>query len=131
HCVSLSTTEAELIALSQTVSEGLWFKKLLADFDIRIDCVMFYEDNQGCISVIQNPANNRRIKHIDLKYQFITDNLKKGNINVQYICTDDQQADLLTKGLNFVRLNILRGLIGLRDFSAREDVVVTLKNSLN
>lgn len=117
NCVALSTTEAELIALSASVSEGLWLLKLLRDFDFHLNKVTFYEDNQGCIALIKNPANNRRVKHIDLKYNFICENLQKGLIEIKFIRSDEQQADILTKGLPNYNFNKGKQYLGLKDFS--------------
>jgi len=76
NCIALSTTKAELIALCNSVVDGLWFKKLLLDFNIKIDYVTIFEDNQACIHLIKNPENNRRIKHIDLKYNLFVKIIK-------------------------------------------------------
>lgn len=91
-----------LIALCNSVVDGLWFKKLLLDFNIKIDYVTIYEDNQACIHLIKNPENNRRIKHIDLKYKFVCENYKNRDIKLEYISGKEQQADILTKGLTNV-----------------------------
>lgn len=99
NCVSLSSTEAELVALCSAVQDCLYFKRLLQDLGIHFDRFKVYEDNQGCIAIINNPENNRRIKHIDLKYNFISENVKSGLILVEYINTRLQIADILTKGL--------------------------------
>lgn len=96
NCVALSSTEAELIALCAAVQDCLWYKKLLRDMRINLKIVKIFEDNQGCIALIRNPENNKRVKHIDLKYNFISDN---NTFQIEYLSTKDQQADLLTKGL--------------------------------
>lgn len=98
-CVALSTAEAELIALCSSITEGLWFKKLLINFNIKVDHVFVFEANQSCISLIKNPENNRRVKHINIKYGFISDMIDKGMLKIEYVNSEDQQADMLTKGL--------------------------------
>lgn len=117
NCVALSTTEAELIALSISVCEGLWLKRLLCDFGIETKKVIFCEDNQGCIALIKSPENNRRVKHIDLKYHFLCEHLQNGSICISYIESKHQQADILTKGLPSVTFVRHRINLGLRDFS--------------
>lgn len=117
QCVSLSTSEAELIALCSAVSEGLWIRKLIKDFNVDIQYITFYEDNQGCIAIIKNPTNNRRVKHVDLKYNFVCENLRKGYINIVYIETNNQQADILTKGLSATLFNKFRYMLDVRDIS--------------
>ena len=117
HCITLSTTEAELVALCNAVREGLWLKKLLSDFDIDVKTVNFFEDNQGCIALIKNPSNNKRVKHLDLKYNFVCECLEKNYIQLKYVETASQQADILTKGLPYNSFSKLKHDIGLRDFS--------------
>lgn len=112
-CVALSTTEAELVALCNSVVDGLWFKKLLSDFNIKTNDIVIFEDNQACIFLIKNPENNRKIKHIDLKYKFVCENYKNGIIKLEYINGKDQQADMLTKGLTSVLFCNNRKCLGL------------------
>lgn len=113
HCVAMSSTEAELIALCSAVQDTLWYKKLLNDMNLNVVSFIVYEDNQGCISLIKNPENNRRIKHIDLKFNFVCENLKRGNMFIQYINSGLQLADLLTKGLHRPQFNQLCQEMGL------------------
>ena len=100
NCVALSSTEAELVALCLAVQDCLFFKKLLCDMNVNVNTFKIFEDNQGCISLIKNPGNNKRVKHIDLKYNFICEHLNSKTIILEYISTKLQQADLLTKGLH-------------------------------
>lgn len=117
NCVTLSTTESELVALCSSVCEGLWLRKLLKDFDIIIDKITFFEDNQGCIAILKNPENNKRVKHIDIKYNFVCENIEKKIIEIKYLETVLQEADILTKGLMFASFDKFRNCIGLKDFS--------------
>lgn len=103
NCVALSTTEAELIALCSAVQDCIWLKRLLKDFYINIDTIKIFEDNRGCIFLVKNPENNRRVKHIDLKFHFVNEEIKAGSITIEYLNTKRQQADMLTKGLHKVR----------------------------
>lgn len=98
-CVALSTTESELIALCACTSEGLWLKKILVDLKCNIQNFVVNEDNQGCISIIINPERNARVKHIDIKYNFICEKVKSKEMIVKYVSTENQIADVLTKAL--------------------------------
>ncbi|XP_031334493.1 secreted RxLR effector protein 161-like [Photinus pyralis] len=117
NCVTLSTTEAELVALCDSVKEGIWLRKLILDFGLDGKRVTYYEDNQGCIALVRNPENNRRVKHLDLKFKFICEHLERKHIVITYIDTLRQQADILTKGLQCGSFNKFKICIGLRDFS--------------
>lgn len=87
------------MALCVAISEGLWCKKLLNDFGLNLNKIIVFEDNQGCIALIKNSSNNRRVKHIDLKYRFICEHLQNGCIELYYVNSNDNQADIFTKGL--------------------------------
>lgn len=114
NCVALSTTEAELISFASAICEGLWLKNMLSDFDINIKSFEVFEDNQGCIAIIKNPGNNRKVKHIELKLSFIYDHYQRSNFSVKYIESKLQQADILTKGLPKDLLVKFRDSLGLR-----------------
>ena len=102
-----------MIALCGSVQEGLWFKKLLYDLNVKVEKIVMFEDNQGCINLIKNPENNKRVKHIDIKYNFVCENLKKKIIDIKYVCSERQNADILTKGLPKLKFYKLREEIGL------------------
>ncbi|KAG7294957.1 hypothetical protein JYU34_022646 [Plutella xylostella] len=98
-CVSLSSTESEYIALSIAIAEACWLKHLLNDFDIISDQVIIYEDNQSVIKLAYNSENMKRLKHLDTRYHFIVDKINEKCISLEYIKTNDNLADLLTKPL--------------------------------
>ncbi|KAG5877021.1 hypothetical protein JTB14_011940 [Gonioctena quinquepunctata] len=58
---------------------------------------VIFEDNQGAIQIVKNPEHHKRTKHIDIKHHFIRYAI--GQELIELISTDDQQADILTKGL--------------------------------
>lgn len=72
---------------------------------------MIYEDNQGCIALTENPVQHKRSKHIDIKHHFTREKVLSGEIRLQYIPTQDQLADLLTKPLERVRVEALRNRV--------------------
>ena len=109
-CVSLSSCEAEYVALTLTVSEALWLKKLLLDFDYKISCNIF-EDNQSVIKIVENNDNNKRLKHMDIKYHWLMDNINKGFVNINYVKTNCNIADMFTKPLGKQLFIKLRDLI--------------------
>lgn len=97
--VALSSTEAEFVALATGVSELLWLKTLISELGINVDRpINVYEDNQSCIFALNN-WEVKRLKHIDIKYNFVKDLCRNKIINVQYLSTTEQPADVMTKGL--------------------------------
>ncbi|XP_062533348.1 uncharacterized protein LOC134202336 [Armigeres subalbatus] len=97
--ISLSSTEAELIALCVAVCEGMWLKRLIEELGHNISTVPYYEDNQSTIKVVCEPKARSRLKHIDVKHRFVSDLVQQGQIEVRYVSTDHQEADIMTKGL--------------------------------
>jgi hypothetical protein len=101
--VSLSTSEAEYIALSLAIQEGKWVHRLLCEMlaatGVEAPKLVTFEDNQSCIKMTKNPVNHGRAKHIDIKYHHIRDEVKSGEVEVEYCSTSTMLADLLTKGL--------------------------------
>ena len=60
---------------------------------------MIYGDNQGAIKLAYNPIYHKRTKHIDVRHHFVRDYIASGAIAVEYISTELQQADILTKAV--------------------------------
>ena len=60
---------------------------------------IIHYDNQSCIRLSENPVFHDRSKHIEIRYHFIRDYVQRGAVELQYISTDEQVADILTKSL--------------------------------
>lgn len=73
----------------------------------------FYMDNQSAIRLIKNPVFHKRTKHIDVQYHFIREKFQEGQFNLEYVNTDEQIADILTKALNKNRRKYLCDLMEL------------------
>ena len=76
---------------------------------------LIFVDNKSAISLCKNPVLHDRSKHIDLRYHFIRDCVEKGTVNVEFIRTGEQKADILTKSLGRVRFQDLRDKVGIID----------------
>ncbi|KAF2887766.1 hypothetical protein ILUMI_18408 [Ignelater luminosus] len=115
--VALSSTKSEYIALAIAVSDLLWLKKLLEDFGISLSIPLkVSEDNQSCIHLLHK-WEHRRLKHVDVKYNFVRDLTGKGVVEVKYFCTSEQVADILTKPLSseqFLKLPLSLGLMQVK-----------------
>lgn len=115
HCV-LSSCEAELLAACAACKSALWLKQLLLELNHPVTPVL-YVDNQSSIKLLTNGQFHKRTKHIDVKYHFVKEHLEQGDLEVKYIPTDQQEADIFTKPLTKVTFQKLRTLCGLQPCS--------------
>jgi hypothetical protein len=92
QCVSLSTTEAEFVAASETSKEAIWLQQFLREVKgDEIGPIPILCDNQGAIRLIKNPEFHQRTKHIAVKYHFVRHQQLNGNIEVSYVPTENRQ----------------------------------------
>ena len=109
--VALSTCEAEYVALASATQEAKFLQQLFADLTTgTTEMVKIFVDNQSAIALAQNPVNHQRSKHIDIKYHFIRSEIQNGCIELEYISTDNNTADMFTKPLSHSRLQKLYSL---------------------
>jgi len=98
--VATSSTESEFNALFETVREIMWIRQLLKDLDlIQDESTTLYCDNQAAISITTKESFCRNTKHWDIRLHFVREKQEEGVVQVKYICTKDQPADILTKNL--------------------------------
>ncbi|KAK9739429.1 hypothetical protein QE152_g9006 [Popillia japonica] len=114
--VSLSSTEAEYVSLCSATTEAIWLKRLLHDLGIETGIVNIYEDNMPCIAISKDPVYHKKVKHIDIKYHFIREQIKNKIIEPIYISTQEQIADVLTKGLSSQKFTVFRDKLGVRSY---------------
>lgn len=99
--VARSSAEAEFRAMAQGICELLWLKIILEDLRIKSDAPMrLYCDNKSAISIAHNPVQHDRTKHIEVDRHFIKEKLDSGLICTSYVSSQDNLADIVTKGLN-------------------------------
>ena len=114
--VARSSTEAEFRALAHGLTEIIWIKRILQDLKIEINgtCNVFC-DNQSTIRVAHNPVQHDRMKHVSIDRHYIKETLEQNNIQIPYIQSAEQRADVLTKGLPKEHFMKLRSKLGLMD----------------
>ena len=131
--ISLSTTEAEYIALSTAARELLPMRLLLTEIATHmkivtkpptIHCTLF-EDNIGAETLAKAPKMNPRTKHIAIKYHFFREAVKEKILNIERIDTKNQLADIFTKPTPSTTLEPLRkeimGWVGMFKRTANEN----------
>ncbi|GJV06249.1 hypothetical protein Tco_1343905 [Tanacetum coccineum] len=110
--VAMSSAKAEYVAAAGCCANILWMKSQLTDYDIIYEKVPIFCDNTSAIAISNNPVLHSRTKHIDIRYHFIRDHILKGDIELHFIPTQYQLADIFTKPLDettfkrFVNTNI-------------------------
>ena len=104
HCVTLSTSEAEYVAMARGAKTALLTKAVL-DFlqpELANETIDLFEDNQGAIAIAENPISGGRTKHIDVRYHFIRELVERKVLNIQYTESSNLHADILTKPLGLL-----------------------------
>ena len=113
--VAMSSTEAEYVAASHTAKELLWIRQLLRDMEIFIQgTTEVFEDNQGCIKLIESDRSGARTKHIDVCHHQLRGLKEDGIIKMIYCPTQDMVADIMTKPLPQVLFNKFSAGLGLK-----------------
>ena len=107
HCITLSTTEAEYVAMAEGAKEGLYVQSVLTFLRpktlsgrVEDQGIVLYEDNEGAKALAENPLSSERSKHIDVRYHFIRDLVGKETIRIVHVDSGWQHADVLTKPLS-------------------------------
>ena len=97
----LSTAEAEYVALGEGVKEALRTGAVLSFIcpEVTGSCVRVFEDNQEAIALAENPLNSARSKHIDVRFHFVRGLLRAKKIDIQFVASEEQHVDILTKFL--------------------------------
>ena len=97
--VALSTCEAEYMALTYAVQEGIFLRQLLSDMtgSTQLSAANIFVDNQGAIELAKNPVYHQRSKHIDIRYHYLRTEIKSGKIILHYIPSNENIADIFTK----------------------------------
>ncbi|KAJ9542826.1 hypothetical protein OSB04_029332 [Centaurea solstitialis] len=112
HCVSTSTAEAEYVAAASCCSQVLWMRTQLRDYGFNFNHIPIYCDSKSAIAITCNPVQHTRTKHIDIRYHFIKDHVERGTIELYFVNTEYQLADLFTKPLDEKRFNFLISKLG-------------------
>src|SRR6201984_1837554 len=116
--IALSSTEAEYMSLSDTSKQLIWFKSLLTELGIEIGPIPLYGDNQGSIFLASNPVQEKRIKHIDLRYHFIREVVRNKQVELFFIEGAENPADLFTKNLGRIKFIKFREQLGLEFYNS-------------
>ena len=94
--------------------EAVWLRKLLSDlFDLYLDATCIYCKNQSCVKLSENLVFHDKLKHIEIKYHYIRDMVQREAVKLQYVVTNEQIDDVLTKPLAGVKFEYFRENLGV------------------
>nr|GEY34160.1 retrovirus-related Pol polyprotein from transposon TNT 1-94 [Tanacetum cinerariifolium] len=114
---AISTTEAEYIAMSRCCAYILWMRSQLTDYIFVFNKIPLYCDNRSAIALCCNNVQHSRSKHINIRHHFIREQVEKGVVELYFVTTDYQLADIFTKVLPRERFEFLLPCLGMKSMS--------------
>ncbi|GJT34092.1 hypothetical protein Tco_0924511 [Tanacetum coccineum] len=116
----MSSAEAEYVALSASCAQVMWMRTQLQDYGFNYNKIPLYCDSQSAITISCNPVQHSRTKHIHTRYHFIKEHVENGIIELYFVRTEYQLADMFTKALLEERFQYLVRRIGMRCLTPAE-----------
>ncbi|GJZ08701.1 retrovirus-related pol polyprotein from transposon TNT 1-94 [Tanacetum coccineum] len=113
-CTAMSTAEAEYVSLSACCAQVIWMRTQLLDYGFKYNRIPMYCDSKSAIAISCNPVQHSKTKHIDIRYHFIKEHVERGTVEIYFVGTEYQLADLFTKALPKERFEYLVHRIGMR-----------------
>ncbi|GKE14508.1 hypothetical protein Tco_1422085 [Tanacetum coccineum] len=126
---SISSTEAEYIAMSGCCAQILWMRSQLTDYGFTYKHIPLYCDNKSDIALCCNNVQHSQSKHIDIRYHFIREQVEKGVVELYFVRTEYQLEDIFTKALPRVHFEFIRPRLGMR--SLMPETLKRLQEELN
>ncbi|GJV52692.1 retrovirus-related pol polyprotein from transposon TNT 1-94 [Tanacetum coccineum] len=116
--------EAEYIAMSGCCAQILWMRSQLSDYGFAYNHIPLYCDNKSAIALCCNNVQHSRSKHIDIRHHFIREQVEKGVVELYFVRTEYQLADIFTKALSRERFEFILPRLGMKSMKPE-----TLKTS--
>jgi hypothetical protein len=116
HSVATSIVEAEFKAASLAIKEANWLRGFLEEIGCAPWRVTLHCDNQGCIANLRNPLYSKYTKHIAVSFHFAREAIAKGQVDVVYVESARNVADIFTKPLGKPVFQAHRNTLGMRQF---------------
>ncbi|GKE25734.1 retrovirus-related pol polyprotein from transposon TNT 1-94 [Tanacetum coccineum] len=115
----ISSTKAEYIALSSCCTQVLWMRSQLTDYGFGFNKIPMYCNNKSAIALCCNNVQHSRSKHINIRYHFIKEQVENGVVELYFVRTEYQLADIFTKALCRERIEFLIDKLGMRCFTPK------------
>nr|GFB44699.1 ribonuclease H-like domain-containing protein [Tanacetum cinerariifolium] len=113
---AISSTEDEYITLSESCAQILWMRSQLKDYRFKFNKIPLYCDNKSAITLCCKNVQHSRSKHIDVRYHFIKDQVENRVVELYFVRTEYQLADIFTKASPQERFNFLIEKLGMRNY---------------
>ncbi|GKC65255.1 hypothetical protein Tco_1097853, partial [Tanacetum coccineum] len=113
-CTAMSYAEAEYVSLYACCAQVIRMRTQLLDYRFYFNKILIYCDSKSAIAISCNPVQHSRTKHINIRYHFIKEHVEKGTIELYFVGTEYQLADLFRKALPKERFEFLVHKIGMR-----------------
>ncbi|GJX70741.1 retrovirus-related pol polyprotein from transposon TNT 1-94 [Tanacetum coccineum] len=114
----ISSTEAEYIALSGCCAQILWMRSQLTDYGFTFNKIPLYCDNKSAIALCCNNVQHSKANHIDVHYHYIKEQVENRIVELYFVRTEYQLADIFTKPLPRERFNFLIEKLDMRSMSS-------------
>ncbi|GJS79818.1 retrovirus-related pol polyprotein from transposon TNT 1-94 [Tanacetum coccineum] len=111
---SISSTEAEYIAMSGCCAQILWMRSQLSDYGFAYNHVPLYCDNKSVIALCCINVQHSRSKHINIEHHFIREQVENGVVELYFVRTECQLADIFTKALPRERFKFILLRLGMK-----------------
>nr|GEY82326.1 retrovirus-related Pol polyprotein from transposon TNT 1-94 [Tanacetum cinerariifolium] len=107
----------EYIAMSGCCAQILWMRSQLTDYGFDFNKIPLYCDNRSAIALCCNNVQHSRSKHIDIRYHFIREQVKRGVVELYFMSMDYQLADIFIKALPRQRFEFILSCLGMKSMS--------------
>nr|GEY82034.1 copia protein [Tanacetum cinerariifolium] len=107
------STKVEYIALSGFYAQVLWMRSQLTDYGLRFNKIPMYYDNKSAIALCYNNVQHSRSKHTDIRFHFIKEQVENGVVELYFVNTEYQLANIFTKALCRERIEFLINKLGM------------------
>ncbi|GJV09371.1 retrovirus-related pol polyprotein from transposon TNT 1-94 [Tanacetum coccineum] len=114
---AISSTEAEYIALSSCCAQVLWMRSKLTDYGLGFKKIPMFCDNKSAIALCCNNVQHSRSKHIDIRFYLIKEQVENRVVELYFVNTEYQLADIFTKALCKERIKFLINKLRMRSFT--------------
>ncbi|KAH9666887.1 ABC transporter G family member 40 [Citrus sinensis] len=125
--VSKSSVESEYRAMALACAEITWICSVLKEINVKLSYTpLLLSDSTSAAAIATNPVLHSKTKHIEIDIHFVRDMVEKKEVEVAFVSSNDQIADVLTKPLTYPKFSFFRNKLKVssRDLSLRRDVEI-------